>query len=79
MANQVNAITRALGDAPVPITPALCFVEAQGGIFAGPFVVDDVWIGTPAALPGLVTKPGLLDAEAIGTTAQLLGPRLPVA
>jgi hypothetical protein len=79
MTSQVNAIVRALGDVPVAVAPALCFVAAQGSMFARPFVVDNVWVGTPATLSKLVTRPGLLDAEAMRATAGALAARLPEA
>ena len=79
MTAQVNAISRALGDTPVPVAPALCFVAAQGSVFARPFTVDEVWVGTPATLPRLVTRPGLLDGEAMRATAEMLAARLPEA
>jgi hypothetical protein len=77
LTNQVNAIARALADTPVPVEPALCVVEAQGATFGRPFMLDGVWVGTPDALPDLVARPGLLDAEAMHTTARRLDRRLP--
>lgn len=74
---QVNAITRALGATPIPVSAALCFVEAQGSSNAEPFMLDGVWVGTPAALPDLVARPGLLDSEAIQLAASMLDERLP--
>jgi hypothetical protein len=79
LTHQVNAISRALGDTPVPVVPALCVVEAQGATFGRPFMLDGVWVGTPDGLPDLVARPGLLDAEAILTTARRLDQRLPRA
>lgn len=79
MAAQVTTIARALGDTPIPVSPALCFVEAQGEANAVPFMLDGVWVGTPEALPALVARPGLLDADAMQTTAGLLDERLPRA
>jgi hypothetical protein len=74
---RVSAITRALGTTPIPVSAALCFVDTQGPSNAEPFMLDGVWVGTPAALPDLVTRPGLLDRDAIGLTAAMLDERLP--
>ncbi len=76
---QVNAITRALFETPIPVTAALCFVDARWPIAAEPFMLNGVWVGWPDALPGLLTRPGLLDAEAMRTTAALLDTRLPLS
>ncbi len=74
---RVNAITRALGPTPIPVSAALCFVETQSPSNAEPFMLDGVWVGTPAALPDLVARPGLLDSEAIRLAAAMLDERLP--
>ena len=76
---QVNAITRALFETPIPVTAALCFVDAEWPMPAEPFMLHGVWVGWPDALPDLVGRPGLLDPEAMRTTAALLNPRLPVS
>jgi hypothetical protein len=76
---QVNAITRALFETPIPVTAALCFVDAQWPLPAEPFMLNGVWVGWPDALPELVGRPGLLDPEAMKTTARLLDTRLPLS
>jgi Nuclease-related domain len=76
---QVNALTRALNEAPIPVTPALCFVDAQWPLPAEPFMLNGVWVGWPDVLPDLVNRPGLLDTAAIRTTARLLDARLPLS
>jgi Nuclease-related domain len=76
---QVNAISRALFETPIPVTAALCFVDAQWPLPAEPFMLNGVWVGWPDALADLVGRPGLLDAEAMRTTARLLDSRLPVS
>jgi Nuclease-related domain len=76
---QVNAIARALFETPIPVTAALCFVDAQWPLPAEPFMLNGVWVGWPDALPELVGRPGLLDAEAMKTTARLLDTRLSVS
>jgi hypothetical protein len=74
---QVNAITRALFETPIPVTAALCFVDARWPVPAEPFMLNGVWVGWPDALPDLVGRQGLLDPEAMRTTAALLDTRLP--
>jgi hypothetical protein len=75
--NQVNAITRALAETPIVVTAALCVVDAHPPLPDRPFMLDGAWIGWPDALPDLVTRPGLLDAEAMWETARMLESRLP--
>jgi hypothetical protein len=75
--NQIGAITRVLRETPIPVTAALCIVGARWPVPAQPFVLHGVWVGWPDALPGLVRRPGLLDAVAMRTTAGLLDARLP--
>ncbi|MDQ1535255.1 MAG: hypothetical protein QOF28_3016, partial [Actinomycetota bacterium] len=74
--NQVDAITRALRETPILVTAAVCFVDAQWPAPARPFDLRGVWIGWPDALPDLVCRPGLLDADAMRATAELLDARL---
>jgi hypothetical protein len=54
----------------------VCFVDAQWPAPARPFDLRGVWIGWPDALPDLVCRPGLLDADAMRATAELLDARL---
>jgi len=75
--NQVGAITRVLRETPIPVAAALCFVDAHWPVPARPFMLHDVWIGWPDALPDLVKRAGFLDAEAMRATAQVLDARLP--
>jgi hypothetical protein len=79
MGTQVSAITRALRETPIPVAAALCFVDAHWPSTSRPFVLHDVWVGWPDALAELVTRPGLLDAEARKATARMLDARLPRA
>jgi Nuclease-related domain len=73
---QADAIGRALRGTPIPVTAAVCFVDAQWPIPARPFELRGVWIGWPDSLPDLVGRPGLLDAEAMRATAEVLDRRL---
>ena len=75
--NQVGAITRVLRETPIPVTAALCFVEAQWPVPARPFTLHGVWVGWPDALPQLVKQTGFLDSEAMKTAAGMLDARLP--
>jgi Nuclease-related domain len=79
MRTQVGAISRALRETPVPVAAALCIVDAHWPSPSRPFVLDHVWVGWPDALAELVTRPGLLDAEAMKATARVLAARLPPA
>jgi hypothetical protein len=79
MTARVNAIARALCETPIPVAAAVCFVDARWPSAARPFMLNGVWVGWPEALPDLVSRPGLLDAEAMKTTARLLDARLPRA
>lgn len=76
MAIQVDAISRALRETPIPVTAAVCFVDAKWPTPARPFDLHGVWIGWPDALPDLVSRPGLLDAGAMRATAEMLDARL---
>jgi hypothetical protein len=71
-----RAVARLLADAPVPVAPALCLVDAQGNAPPRSFMLDGVWVGGPSALPDLVRHPGLLDAEAMRAIADRLDARL---
>ena len=61
---------------PVPVAPALCLVDPQGGEPPRSFMLDGVWVGTPPALPELVGHAGLLDREAMRTVVARLDARL---
>ena len=76
MRNQVTAIRRVLWETPIPVTAALCFVDAQPFLPDRPYILDGIWIGWADALPHLVGRPGLLDGEAMRETAELLDHRL---
>lgn len=75
--NQVGAITRVLRETPIPVTAALCFVEAQWPVPPRPLMLQGVWVGWPDALPRLVRQTGFLDSEAMKTAARMLDTRLP--
>jgi hypothetical protein len=76
MDSQLDAVARALRETPIPVTAAVCFVEARWPSPARPFDLHGVWIGWPDALSGLVGRPGLLDAAAMQATAEMLDARL---
>ena len=76
MGAQIDAVSRALRETPIPVTAAVCFVDAQWPVPARPVDLHGVWIGWPDALPDLVGRAGLLDADAMKATAELLDARL---
>jgi hypothetical protein len=76
IATQARAVARLLADAPVPVAPALCLVDARGAEVLRSVVLDGVWVGTPPALPELLGHAGLLDGEAMRTVAARLDARL---
>lgn len=92
MAKQVAVVERALrgdgsavpgSDAPVPVIPALCFVEADPPLLAlvrkRPYVTRGVRITWPAALRVLLEAPGPLGPEATQACWARLGTALPPA
>jgi hypothetical protein len=61
---QVEAVERALGGLPVPITPVLCFVGAEWGWFPKPFQLRGVWVTWGAKLAEMIAAPGpVADAD----------------
>lgn len=77
LAARMRAVARTLADAPVPVASALCLVDADGPAAVRAFMVDRVWVGTPAALPSLLARPGLLDDQAVQAVVTRLAERLP--
>ena len=67
---QIGAVQEALGDladaADPPVSGALCFVNADWGLFTKPFVVHDILITWPKALAQRLRSPGPLSGERIG-------------
>lgn len=92
MAKQVAVVEHALREGgpavlgpetPVPVTAALCFVEADPPLLAlvrkRPYVIRGVRITWPAALRVLLEAPGALGPEATRACWARLGAALPPA
>jgi len=72
---QVAAVKGAGGGSPVHA--ALCFVEADWGLFAQPFRVDGVWVTWVKALAKKIVAPGPLSDTQIEELAGQVSERLP--
>ena len=72
---QVAAVKGAGGGAPVHA--ALCFVEADWGLFAQPFRVDGVWVTWVKVLAKKIVAPGPLSDAQIEELAAQVSERLP--
>ena len=74
MARQVAAVQTALEPAfaDVPVTPVICFVDSEWGLFARPLRFGDVHILWPAALDALLAAEGALLTETIAQIEQQL-------
>ncbi|MCU1461802.1 MAG: hypothetical protein JWO37_1877 [Acidimicrobiales bacterium] len=75
MAKQVEVVRQALGDdlPGVPVHPLLCFVGAEWGWFAKPFVLQGVTVAWPSAAAGLVSSSGPYLPDAVELMALRLG------
>jgi hypothetical protein len=76
---QVDAVRTVLGDDQVPLHAALCFVDADWGLFPKPFRHDDVWIGYPRALSEELAASGQFAPTAVLELAHRLAAALPAA
>jgi hypothetical protein len=77
--SQVAAVRPVLNGAPVPITPALCFVGAEWRLFAKPFRHAGVWIIWGSKLAELIAAPGPLTSTQVVDIARRLAIALPPA
>ena len=75
---QASAIRSVLGHefARVPITPVLCSVTAEIGVFASPFLLQGVQITWRRPLRRQLSRPGPMDSAAIAHLAEVLDDRL---
>jgi hypothetical protein len=81
---QGEAVSRALGEPTyavsafedVKVTRMLVFYESDWGIFAPPFEIDGVWIGTPKQMAKVVSRPGPLDQKIVQSIARRLAASL---
>lgn len=83
MAHQVDATRVALADDPlapeVAVTPAVCFVASEWGLFAKPFELHGVAVLWPQKLAERIAAPGHLTATAIARLANRIAVALPPA
>lgn len=83
MARQLDAARAALdGDplaAEVAVTPAVCFVDSEWGLFAKPFELHGVAVLWPQKLVERIGAPGRLTSTAITRLANRLAVALPPA
>lgn len=81
MAWQVEAVSKVLGELEetVGVRPLLCFVESTWGWLAKPFMVQDVTVCWPSALPDILARPGPLAAAEREWLAAALAEALPPA
>jgi hypothetical protein len=71
MTKQVEAVALAVEDTNVPIYSVLCFTGAEWGLFAKPFVVDDVLVTWPRALIKVISQPNGYDLAVADAAARL--------
>lgn len=69
---QASVVLDTLGDAEVPVHQALCFVDAEWGLFSKPFQIDGVWITYSKHLAGIIAEPGPFSKDDVLTIANLL-------
>ena len=74
---QHGAVVGALADDRVPVQAALCCTGTRCTPPAEPFLVDEVWITSPATLADLVGDPGPLGPGDVDRVARHLAAVLP--
>ena len=74
---QVDAVRKALGGADVPVTSALCFIEAEWKLFAKPFQQNGVWVTWAKKLAEMIAEPGPLTPDDVTHVADRLAIALP--
>jgi len=79
MARQVDAVRGALAGLDAPVRAALCFVDADWGLFARPFRLRDVVVASGARLAELIGEPGPLTHARVLEVADRLAAALPPA
>lgn len=84
MAKQTEAIRSALGEPmitefEVEIRAALCFVNAEWGLFAKPMLLNGVWVGWGKALREGLAAPGHLNTDHLMLLARRIADILPPA
>jgi hypothetical protein len=80
LVRQVEAVRATLdemiGGSLVPVQAVLCLTRAEWG-FASPFEVQDVCVGWPRAIAGLIRSPGLMDSPTVREVSAIIGQNLP--
>lgn len=83
MASQVEATRAALSSDPlaqdVVVTPAVCFVASEWGLFATPFELSGVIVTWPQKLVERIAAPGPLTTTAVAHLANRIAVALPPA
>ncbi len=76
---QVDAVRAALTGADIPITAALCFIDAEWRLFAKPFRHNGVWVTWAKKLAEMFAAPGPLSDVNVANVADRLAEALPGA
>jgi hypothetical protein len=76
MAWQVEATEAALGGAEIPVSPVLCFIDAEWPPLGGPREFGGVLIESERSLKRRLARPGELDLEEVRETAMVLAQAL---
>ncbi len=74
---QVKAVHNVLGQSQVPIHSAVCFTDADWGLFTKPFQLKGVFVTGPNTLARRIAAEGPLSPHAIEETASKLAVALP--
>lgn len=74
---QAEAVKTAVGDSAIPIHSALCFVDADWGLFSKPFQHNGVWVGWVKRLAEMVQAKGSFGQDDIDRMAMTLAEGLP--
>lgn len=74
---QVDAVATALDGRDVPVSPALCFTDAEWRLFAKPFVLRGVFVSGPNALARRIEENPKLTREKVLEIASHLSLALP--
>jgi hypothetical protein len=75
----VRSIVEPIGFGHAPIRPALCFTNAEWGLFSKPIQMDDTVISWAKALVAQIGADGPLDPRTIDLLARELSSKLPAS
>jgi hypothetical protein len=75
----VRSIVESIGFGHVAIRPALCFTDAEWGLFSKPIQMDGAAIAWAKALVALIRADGPLDSGTIDLLARELSSKLPAS